>query len=333
MWRVTRFGALLGLLTMACGGGGPSIDYADLDQALQQARCERAARCQLFPSEESCMTYSRIRPNPSLGAAIEAGAVRYDGQAAKRCIDETAKQSCDLTTDDAHLGLKSCAEMYRGTREGGEECAFESECVSGTCNVPADCGGNGCCNGTCRPAQKPSSVDGDCAKTSDCERGLVCSKDLKCTAQGSDGANCKSDPECSTGFACVGATLNTAGTCRALPHLGEPCPYQRCSDENLRCDSNSHTCVAAGLPGDSCPTLTECSAAMECNSSTHTCRELPTLGMPCMLSCGGDAFCSDGMCIAPRANGSPCEGYGECETFYCELGPIFDVCRDQYICF
>jgi hypothetical protein len=129
------------------------------------------------------------------------------------------------------------------------------------------------------------------------------------------------------------------GTCRALPHAGEPCPYQRCADENLRCDdASTHTCVPVGLPGDPCLASSECASAMECDATTHLCREFPALGMPCDNVCGGDAFCAfdtptSGTCVAPLPNSSPCDGYNQCASFYCEQGPIFDSCKDPYTCF
>jgi len=93
-----------------------------------------------------------------------------------------------------------------------------------------------------------------------------------------------------------------------------------------------------GLPGDPCPSAIECSTGMECDATTKQCRETPTLGMPCDNACGGEAWCmfdraSRGTCVAPLPNTSPCDGYNQCESFYCEQGPLFDECRDPYVCF
>ena len=72
--------------------------------------------------------------------------------------------------------------------------------------------------------------------------------------------------------------------------------------------------------------------------NTMRCRETPTLGMPCDNACGGDAWCMFdrgpiGACVAPLPNTSPCDGYNQCASFYCEQGPLFDQCRDPYVCF
>jgi hypothetical protein len=40
-----------------------------------------------------------------------------------------------------------------------------------------------------------------------------------------------------------------------------------------------------------------------------------------------------GRCSAPQSNGSPCNAYNECASFYCEAGPVFDSCKDPPVCF
>jgi hypothetical protein len=168
--------------------------------------------------------------------------------------------------------------------------------------------------------------------------GLVCAQDLTCRAPGGSGAACATDRECSDGLACVGAG-SAPGTCGALPRAGEPCPYQRCTDENLRCDASTHRCAAVGLAGDPCPTATECAFGMECDAATHLCRDYPTLGMPCTGTCVGDSFCAldgsgvSGTCVALLANNAPCDGNQECVSTFCEDGPVFRSCIEPYQCF
>jgi hypothetical protein len=333
-----RFGALLSVAVMACSGS--SIAYSDLDQELQQARCARFARCGLSPSEASCMASARIIPDASLAGAITAHKVDYDGQRAKQCVDAIAKQSCDLTAHDAHFEPEACAEMFTGKVTGGDSCSIDAECASATCELPELCPETGCCVGACRPAQAPGEAGAACAKARDCTQGLVCGADRTCHRQVAAGESCGSDRECGDGLACIGASSLMPGNCRALPHVGEPCPYLRCADVNLRCDdTKTHTCVALGLSGEPCTISTECGSSLECDAATHLCRDVPTLGMPCDSTCGGDSFCAFdsggvmGTCVAPFANSSPCDGYNQCASFYCEQGPIFDSCKDPYVCF
>ncbi|HET9620755.1 MAG TPA: hypothetical protein VFP84_05295 [Kofleriaceae bacterium] len=336
-----RFAAIvLGLAPMfAACGGGPSIAYSDFDQARQQARCERAARCGLFPDKASCLATARVVPSTSLAAAIKDDKVHYDGQRARQCVDAIAKQSCDLTAADSHIPPAACAEMFSGALKGGAQCSIAEECASGVCQLPNECPPTGCCVGTCRAAQDPAKAGGACARNLDCQDGLVCGRDQLCHVPAGEGKPCHSDPECATGLGCIGATEHGAGACRALPHAGQPCPYARCADENQRCDATSHTCVAVGKPGDPCPHGDECARGTECNAATGRCELYPQLGQPCDVACGGNAWCQfnqqtkQGTCVAPLPDGQACDGYNECESFYCEQGPVFDVCKAAYVCY
>lgn len=332
-----RLGTLLVIAAMACGRPS-SVAYSELDQEMQQARCGRLVRCKLFPDEASCHAYSRATSDPSVSAAIAAHKIDYDGERARQCVDAIASQSCDLTAHDAHIPPSACSEMFTGRVADGEACSIDVECASGTCDLPMSCPEMGCCFGICRATQTPGKVGDACAKLRDCKTGLVCGQDLTCHAPAGVGEACGSDRECVDGLACVGAG-STPGTCRALPHAGELCSYQRCADENLRCDENTHTCVPVGLPGDPCPTSTECAIGMECDATTHLCREYPTLGMPCNGTCVGDSFCrfdasgGPGTCVALLANNSPCDGNQQCASTFCEDGPVFRSCIDPYKCF
>lgn len=335
-----RFGTLLGILVAACSSSsGTSIPYSDFDRAMQQARCERDARCGVFPDEEACLRYARIRPDHSLDAAVDAKVVRYDGERAQQCVEATAKQSCNRNAIDARVEPAACAATLTGTIAGGASCSFDIECESRTCELPTECPETGCCEGTCRPAQAAGGAGVACAKPTDCADGLVCGIDGECRAPSGETELCRNDAQCADGLGCVGATPLMAGRCRPLAGAGQPCPYLRCADDHMRCDEETHTCVAVGLIGAACPRGVECSSGLECDSATRLCREWPTLGMQCATSCGGDAFCyrmedaTVGTCIEPLANTTPCDGYNHCASFYCEQGPLFDYCRDQYICF
>jgi hypothetical protein len=331
-----RFGALFSVAAMACSSG-PSIASSELDQALHQARCERLARCGLFPDEASCLAYFRVIPDVSVAAAITAHKVTYDGERAKQCVDAIAKQSCDVTAHDSRTLAVVCEAMYTGAVAGGEPCAINTECASGTCTLPTDCPESGCCAGTCRPAQAPGKAGTACARTRDCAADLVCATDRTCHALAKAGEPCGSDRECGDGLGCINPLSTMPGTCRALPHAGEPCPYLRCADENVQCDeAKTHTCVALGLPQAPCATAADCSPYMECDATTLKCRELPSLGMPCTTACQGESYCllgaSGGTCSTPQANGALCESRNDCASNYCFVGPVFDNCTDAPAC-
>ena len=329
--------ALLLLAATACSSG-PTLALSQLDPEIQRARCERLARCQLFPDEASCNAYFRAIPDASIAAAVAAHKLDYDAELGRQCVDALARQSCDLTARDVRTPPAACRAMYTGRVAGGEMCSIDAECASATCELPDNCPEAGCCVGACRPAQSPAKAGGGCAKDHDCADGLVCGVDLTCRAPGAADGACAADHECAESLACIGASGGTPGMCRKLPHAGEACGFQRCAEENLRCDDGSHTCVARGLPGDPCPTATECAINIECDTATHLCREYPTLGMPCNGKCIGDAFCRTddtgaGTCIALLANNAACDGNQECVSTFCEDGPVFRSCIDPYVCF
>lgn len=331
-----RFGAILCLATMACSR--PSIAFSDLDGAIEQARCEHLVRCELFADEASCHALMRPTPDPSVGAAIAAQKISYDGERARQCVDAIASQSCDVTAHDSHISPTACSEMLSGHVADGENCSIDTECTSGTCVLPMNCPDTGCCVGSCRATQAPGAAGDACNKARDCKAGLVCGQDLTCHAPAGDGQPCGSDRECSDGLACVGVA-GTVGTCHALPSAGERCPYQRCTSENLRCDDATNTCIVVGLPGDPCTASTECSIYAECDATSHMCRAFPTLGMPCDGTCIDDSFCMldssglTGTCVALLPNNSPCAGDQQCVSGYCPDGPVFNSCVDLPVCF
>jgi hypothetical protein len=338
-----RFAALFlgwSSILAACSDNGPLIKYQDYDQALQQAKCERAARCGLFPDEASCMGFARVVANDSLAGAIAANKVHYDGGRALLCVDAISKQSCDLTADDSHIMPVACQQMFVGAIQGGDNCSINEECASGLCNLPdaQTCPETGCCVGTCKPVQQPAAAGGGCARNIDCNAGLVCGGDQLCHKPAGEGGACFLDAECTTGMGCVGASGNGPGACHTLPHDGQACPYLRCADESEHCDQTSHTCQHVGLAGAPCPVGDECGRGYECTSGQ--CTAVPTLGMACARQCGGDAWCQPndqtpgkGTCIKPLANGAVCDGFDECESFYCQDQDPEDLCLPQYVCF
>jgi hypothetical protein len=333
--------ACLVIAAIACGGGGAPIAYDDLDQELQQARCTRLVRCGLFDDQAACLTYFWVLSDPSLAGAIAAHKVDYDGQAARQCVDATAVQSCDRTADDVRSPPEACSRMFGGTLAGGAACSIDAECASGTCEMPVTCPEIGCCVGSCRAAQAPGGAGATCARSRDCAGGLICAQDRTCRAPARAGEDCRADGECAAGLACINPLSTMPGTCRALPHVGQPCPYGSCADEGLRCDNVSlpQICVAYGLVGDACSGPDTCSPYLECGATPPVCNPFPTVGQMCDAGCGGVAYCARingaplGTCSAPQPNGSPCTAYNECASFYCEAGPVFDSCKDAPVCF
>ena len=331
-----RPGVLLCIALMSCSR--PSIALPDLDQEMLQARCEHLVRCKLISDEASCHALVHPTPDPSARAAVAAHKIDYDGERARQCVDAIASQSCDVTAHDVHVAPPACGEMLRGRVADGDSCSIDAECASGTCVLPAGCMEDHCCVGQCRATQDPGAAGAQCDKERDCKTGLVCGVDRTCHVPAGDGQACRSDRECQDGLGCVAVT-DMPGTCHALPHAGERCPFQRCANENLRCDRAANTCAVIGLPGDRCAAPAECSIYTECDLAGGLCREFPTLAMPCDGTCRDGSYClldssgQTGTCMALLANGSLCDGDQQCASGFCAEGPVFRSCIDRLACF
>jgi len=331
-----RLSAILSIAVIACSE--PSTALSDLDQAMENAHCDHLVRCKLIRDESSCHALVRPTPDPSVAAGVAAHKITYDGGRARQCLEAIANQSCDITAHDAHVEPAACGEMLSGRVADGDSCSIDVECASGTCVLPTGCAENACCIGHCRATQDPGAAGAPCSKARDCKTGLVCGEDLTCHVPAGEGQGCRIDRECSDGLACVGVT-DMPGICHSLPGAGDRCPYHRCRDENLRCDSVTNTCVPVGLSGDPCMTSAECSVYTECDAASHMCRQFPTLGMPCDGTCSDHSFCmldssgQTGTCIALLPNNAPCDGDQQCTSGFCPDGPVFRGCIDRPACF
>ncbi len=332
------------LLLVALGCSSSSTALSDLTEALHQARCDHLTRCGTSPDETICLALARLAPDlrvvpdVSVQGAIAAHKIRYDGHRASQCVAAIAAQSCEVTAHDVRVLASACVEMFTGTLAGGERCSIDAECASATCELPGDCPERACCVGSCRAAQAAGAAGAACAKDHDCDKGLVCGLSQTCLEPAGQDAPCDLDRDCQDGLACLGVAANVRGACKPLPALHEPCPYQRCGSENLRCDDATHTCVTLGVVGDACAKFSDCAFGLACETASHTCRVYPTLGMPCDSTCTGDAFCAiddsgSGTCMPLLANGSPCNGNQQCVSAFCEDGPVFRSCIDPYVCF
>jgi hypothetical protein len=313
----------------------PSISIDALSEAALQAKCERLTRCGMFVLVDECTRYFRSPPPDSYQPAIRAGKLEYDGQRAKDCEDALSAVTCDLTSREARVPPEPCRAMFRGRIADGDACSFDEECASTRCDLPI-CTEGSCCVGACGPSRSPARIGDACDRTSECVDGY-CAADHTCHPLGVSGDSCLNDTECGYDLACLQSSPSLPGQCGALPHVGGLCPYQRCADIGTICDSSLH-CVAVSLPGEACVAHRDCSIFAECDQITHVCTVLPTLGMPCDVSCGGESWCSFGgqpvgTCVEPGANGVPCENSDECITQNCKPGPIFASCQDFPICF
>jgi hypothetical protein len=330
-WVGAVVGTVLWLAICGCGDDVRGLALDELHAGRLQSRCEFLQRCGLIADRETCVTYFRAPRDGRLRAAVDAGKIRYDAVAARRCLDALAVLGCDQTSREARAPLEACARMFSGTIEVGEECVFDGECVSGSCSAP-ECPADTCCYGVCLPTAfarlgEQCTTDEECVPEAFCRGGL-------CVALSQKGQPCKLDNHCDYGLACIGATEQEDGACRALPLIGESCPYSRCAEIGAYC-SASQICTPVGLPGAPCADDTACSPYAQCGAN-DTCEDIPGLGMPCQKYCAGEAWCNrssgQGICSTPQENHSPCVVDEQCASLHCEVGSVFTYCAEQTVC-
>jgi hypothetical protein len=329
-------GCLLALILAACGDNITGTPLAEFQAEADAARCSYFMRCGLFASADTCAAFFRDRPDVNVDAALAAGKVFYNGVAAEKCHAALAAQSCDLSSREGRVLPDACDHIFGGTLDEGETCAFDAECSSGRCDA-GDCNpALACCSGTCLARRERADIGGACDTSADCVVDSFCTPEHACAALVAEAGECRADGECDYGLACIGASELQPGNCRAMPLLGESCPYLRCAEVEATCSATSHTCVALGLPGATCASSADCSPFARCDMGTMTCADVPTLGMPCQGACAGEAFCdvSGSMtCAAPLPNTSPCSSDDQCASLFCAEGPVFDACADRQACF
>src|SRR5882724_7031939 len=226
------------LLCAACSASNPvSID--ELGAQGAQSVCEFQAKCGEAKDVAACLSVHWSGPTSTSAtvlAAIKAGRIKYDGDLARRCLDELGSRSCDVTTVSYHSYPEACLSVFQGTLHSGAACADSGECLSQHCAIPA-CN-MACCSGTCQGDDPPvlGKVGASCATNFFCEAQAFCeSTSLTCVALKRLGESCTDGFSCADGLYC----LHSTKTCGPLPGLGEPCTNDGCRDRGARCSATT----------------------------------------------------------------------------------------------
>lgn len=154
-----------------------------LFECCEVSRFETVAECeaQIATELEAGLTL--------VNASVDAGRIRYDGDAARTCFDGT---TCTEGPD-------ACTAILVPLVEDGGECANSAECISRNCVIGA---AGGTCQGT------PGEGE---ACTTACASGLYCdvlNPPSTCMPQRAPGQTCESALQCAS-LAC------TDGICEA----------------------------------------------------------------------------------------------------------------------
>lgn len=338
----------------ACGGSnddddgsGGTLALGDLPRALAEAQCGLYQKClgdlyTVFLGAEDCVTLTeRSIENGELAqleAAVDSGDVKYDGHAAKTCLDQISARGCDALLERENA---ACDQAVEGNVAIGADCDFDFQCQGQAfCDVASSCPGK--C--TARQAAGSSCTDDD-----QCADGLLCSdKTNACIAPVSAGATCggASAPPCAPSYLCAGEDedAGTSGTCKASNEVftaaaGQACsfktgalcvPSAACTIDDLA--NLSGTCAVKAAAGGTC---TRASIPPQCPSDQYcagagadpegTCTVLPADGEPCVdvlgdPRCAPYTRCESGTCRAMQTNGGACTTAEVCYSHVCQGG-------------
>jgi len=327
---------IVAIVVFSACAGEPRAPVAleDYPAAQLEAFCRASVRCGGLASFDSCrqelVQFYYAPLSISLVAAIDAGVVKFDGVAARDCVDAMAARGCFEEPGDPY----ACTQVFIGTVAGGGACELYAECVSGMCSVP-DCG-QSCCAGTCfyGPQWFTAQIGDTCTDGLECRDGLYC-YNYKCAEPVAAGGSCADFKRCESGSLCI------SQRCVPLPRAGEHCDDTlTCIDYNTRCGPTSHVCeeLFAQL-GEACGPDRLCTLLSRCDETSHcSIRKLP-FGSSCKVfedSCSDpDAYCQvvdmegNAACARHVPDGASCDELHRCargtcstETHTCDPGPV-----------
>jgi hypothetical protein len=289
-------GLSLFLLLVGCNGGG-SLAIGDICPEMEKGICDFFERCdyawsmqldQHLKCEETFQCDDEEMQE--MQAAVDAGRIAYDGQAARACMNI--------------LKSSDCADIENIFGEGAEECEMV---FTGLVSTGGEC------------------YDGD-----ECTSGHYCDETLEkcpgeCVAYKQIDESCEYD-ECDPDVAECSWQLNI---CVELGDVGDSCEDVWCK-EGLECDYESYpqVCFEPGSAGDSCEFIDHCSGVLFCidgvctgpagQGQTCNVEDFDNFPFVCQagLYCDADLIAQEweGTCQSKKGTGLECLLYFECES-------------------
>jgi hypothetical protein len=301
-------------LGASCHQSGGPIPLGEVKARALAAICEHETRCGSFPSVAACRA-SLFSTTDQLVASVNAGRIKYDGNAAAACLDTLRATGCNRT-DEPEAWELPCLATFKGVLAAGATCYIDEECVTGSCDSSSCASASACCAGTCEDlpvVPNPVPAGGECSgPNAVCAQGTYCSYSAPtpvCTVGPAPGQAC--DPaeitsgQCLDHNECVASGSALGGTCTAPPAEGESCAPDgsACNSSLDYCDPVAEKCVRKLAPGMPCSTDVECVDYASCVSGA--CFPLSQLGEPCdetisNPACLGALQCSSSACALPQ---------------------------------
>jgi len=319
-----RIGVLGVVLVAACGA--PTISIEDYPSAHLDVGCGFLVRCGVTTSIESCrQTRAAVRFPADLLAAVDAGIVRWHGEAAEECLDRLEQVSCDRTSESyRHF---SCDPLLTGTLSDGQSCALHGECISGECWTESCT--DACCIGYCVGNTPPAVVAiGEVCGISECEAGAWCENRL-CVPLRGEGEACtyELNGECMYGLACIDKVCTPPIESAASCTIASECRMvgEQCSPRGM--------CGPLGQIGDLCISGNHCASHLVCDVGSH-CAPAPRIGEACgaySYECfDAGAFCDAAtrVCTLPKPDGAACTYRHDCQSGNCFEGACVSCTSD-----
>ncbi len=262
----------------------------------------------------------------------------------------TDGSSCQGTCN----GTLTTACTYPGSTQ---QCRAPS-CIDGAATLQAFCDGTGKCAPLQQQSCSPyvcgaSACAGNCTRDTDCSLAQYCSAAI-CVPKLPNGSSCAGSDQCTSGQCVDGYCCNAAcaGECQACDVLGGlgTCTLVHGAPHGARaaCTSDGTSCagVCDGSSPTSCGypnTATQCRGpscsngvavlSSTCDGAGHcpamqsqTCFPIVCGPLACKGSCSADGdctsgrYCSGGLCVPTRVNGSTCGGANQCQSGQCVDG-------------
>jgi len=193
-----------------------------------------------------------------LNAGVTAGRLKYDGAAARACMDQMQGQ-CSALMQEAPLAGPGCETVFKGLVPNGGDCAADIECATPGYICPI---AQNAQSGKC---QAPPKEGQPCANFL-CEEGLICgnvNNTPTCVKLLADGA------ACSISFECASGNCSASKCASAQRKIGDACSFSIECDQSY-CDSQTNKCTTPKADGAACNDPGECQSG-QCDQSTMKC--------------------------------------------------------------